>query len=120
NPELLKRPGAADRFLREIRSAARLQHPNVMATYDAIRQGDLLAFAMEYVPGSDLAEIVRDFAAKRMSLPVANACHYARQTALGLQHVHEAGMVHRDVKPSNLMLKRDGNKHTVKLLDFGL
>ena len=120
NKELLKKPGATDRFLREIRSAARLHHPNVMATYAAIQEGDLLAFAMEYVPGDDLADTVRSLAAKGQRMPVAHACHYIRQAALGLQHVHEKGMVHRDIKPSNLVLVRDGSKHTVKILDFGL
>ncbi|MGL6096156.1 MAG: protein kinase domain-containing protein, partial [Fimbriiglobus sp.] len=115
--EFLARPGAADRFLREIRAAARLQHPNIVAAYAAIQAGDLLAFAMEYVPGDDLAKVVRGLA---KPLPVRTACLYARQVALGLQHAHEKGMVHRDIKPSNLMLLRDGAKHTVKVLDFGL
>jgi len=120
NGELLKKPKAKDRFLREIRSAAQLHHPNVTTTYAAVQEGDLLAFVMEYVPGVDLAETISKLTAIGRRLPVATACHYIRQAALGLQHVHDKGMVHRDIKPSNLMLLRDGTKHTVKILDFGL
>ena len=107
---------SADRFVREIQAAARLRHPNVVGAYSAQRLGDLLVFAMEYVPGEDLARVVK----ARGPLPVAHACHYAYQAAQGLQHAHEQGMVHRDIKPSNLILTRDGNRPVVKILDFGL
>jgi serine/threonine protein kinase len=113
---LLEKPGASDRFLQEIRSAAQLMHVNVVRAYSVLRLGDLLVFAMEYVPGDDLAKIVR----KQGALPVAHACFYAAQVALGLQHAHERGMVHRDIKPSNLILSKDGKKPVVKILDFGL
>ena len=113
---LLEKPGASDRFLQEIRSAAQLMHVNVVRAYSVLRLGDLLVFAMEYVPGDDLAKIVR----KQGALPVAHACNYAAQVALGLQHAHEKGMVHRDIKPSNLILSKDGKKPVVKILDFGL
>jgi serine/threonine protein kinase len=113
---LLEKPGASDRFLQEIRSAAQLMHVNVVRAYSVLRLGDLLVFAMEYVPGDDLAKIVR----KQGALPVAHACNYAGQVALGLQHANEKGMVHRDIKPSNLILSKDGKKPVVKILDFGL
>jgi serine/threonine protein kinase/tetratricopeptide (TPR) repeat protein len=107
---------SADRFVREIQAAARLKHPNVVGAYSAQRIGGILVFAMEYVPGEDLAQLVK----ARGPLPIAHACNYAYQAALGLQHAHESGMVHRDIKPSNLILARDGNKPVVKILDFGL
>jgi serine/threonine protein kinase/WD40 repeat protein len=113
---LLEKPGASNRFLQEIRSAAQLMHVNVVPAYSALRLGDLLVFAMEYVPGDDLAKIVR----KQGALPVVAACNYAAQVALGLQHAYEKGMVHRDIKPGNLILSRDGKKPVVKILDFGL
>src|SRR5204863_6804986 len=75
-----------------------------------------LAFAMEYVDGQDLAKLVKG----QGPLPVAYACYCAREAALGLQHAHEKKMVHRDIKPQNLTLARDGAKHLVKVLDFGL
>jgi serine/threonine protein kinase len=116
NPQLLHEPGAAERFLREIQSAARLNHPNIVTAYTALQVGGLLVLAMEYVEGEDLARVVR----ARGPLPLTNACAYACQAAQGLQHAHERGMVHRDVKPQNLILARHGKKHLVKVLDFGL
>jgi serine/threonine protein kinase/TPR repeat protein len=116
NKALLNQPGAVERFLREIRSAAKLNHPNVVAAYSALQLGDLLAFAMEYVEGEDLHALVK----ARGPLPVVNACHYVQQAAIGLQHAFEKGMVHRDIKPQNLILAREGKKHIIKVLDFGL
>lgn len=116
NRALLVAPGAAERFLQEIQSAAQLRHPNVVAAYAALEIGPLLVFAMEYVPGEDLDKVVK----ARGPLPVVNACYYAYQASLGLQHAHEKGMVHRDIKPHNLILTRDGKKAVVKILDFGL
>ena len=108
--------GALDRFLTEIRNAARLHHPNIVTAYSALRVGESLVLAMEYVEGLDLAKIVQT----RGPLPVAHACNYAHQAALGLQHAHEHAMVHRDIKPSNLMLAGLGNRAVIKVLDFGL
>jgi serine/threonine protein kinase len=123
-PEVLKvisrsltdRPEAVERFLQEIRSAARLNHPNIVTAYTALQPGDLLVFAMEYVEGENLSELVK----VRGRLPIVNACYYAQQAAQGLQHAADKGMVHRDIKPSNLMLAREGKKHILKILDFGL
>jgi serine/threonine protein kinase len=114
--DLLDKPGAAERFLREIRSAAKLSHDNVVKAYSSPEVGDLLLFAMEYVEGEDLAKVVKEHG----PLPVPNACFYAHQAAQGLQHAFEHGMVHRDIKPHNLILSRQGKKHVVKILDFGL
>jgi formylglycine-generating enzyme required for sulfatase activity len=113
---LLDQPGAAERFLREIRSAANLSHPNIVTAYSALRVGELLVLAMEYVDGEDLARVVK----ARGPLPMVNACAYAHQVARGLQHACDKGLVHRDIKPQNLILARDGKKHVVKILDFGL
>ena len=71
---------------------------------------------MEYVEGYDLAKMVK----AKGPLPVAHACYFIHQAALGLQHAHEHGMVHRDIKPANLILAREGKKAIVKVLDFGL
>ena len=112
----INRRGMMDRFLTEIRNAARLHHPNVVTAYTALRFGESLVLAMEHVDGLDLSQIVQ----ARGPLPVAHACNYVHQAALGLQHAHESGMVHRDIKPSNLMLARQGNRASIKILDFGL
>src|SRR5208282_1757604 len=113
---LLKHRSVLERFQREIRSAARLQHPNIVNAYSAFRCREGIVFALEYVDGYDLAGVVKD----RGPLPVARACLFVHQAALGLQHAHELGMVHRDIKPANLMVARRGDHTLVKILDFGL
>ncbi len=116
NQDLLTRVGGKERFLREIQSAAKLNHPNVVTAYNAMQVGDLLFFAMEYVEGEDLAQVIK----VRGPLPVVHACYYVQQAALGLQHAWDKQMVHRDIKPQNLILARLGRRHVVKILDFGL
>jgi hypothetical protein len=104
--------GAVERFRREVRAAARLAHQNIVTAHDAEIAGDTHFLVMEYVAGTSLGRLVKD----NGPLPVAAACDYVRQAALGLQHAHERGMVHRDIKPDNLMLAGG----VVKVLDFGL
>jgi WD40 repeat protein/serine/threonine protein kinase len=113
NPALVHRPAAVERFQREVKAAARLTHPNIVTAYDADQAGDIHFLVMEFVEGTSLSQRV----AQHGPLPVVEACRYARQAALGLQHAFEHGMVHRDIKPQNLMLTPDGR---VKILDFGL
>lgn len=112
-PQLLADRLARERFLQEARSAARLNHPNIVTIYDAELSPDGPFLVMECVEGTDLARIVRD----NGPLPVAEACEAVRQAAEGLQDAYESGLVHRDLSPRNLMRTEDG---TVKLLDFGL
>lgn len=111
-PDLLARPAAKMRFLREVRAAARLHHPNIVTAFDAESVDGSCLLVMEYVPGETLAERV-----KAGPLPVVEACRAVRDAARGLAHAHTAGLVHRDVKPHNLIRAADG---TVKVLDFGL
>ena len=110
---LVASTAAVERFHREVQAAARLSHPNIVTAHDAEQAGDLHFLVMEYVEGTDLAEVVR----QRGPLPADQACDYIRQAAAGLQHAHEQGMVHRDIKPHNLMLTAGGK---IKILDFGL
>jgi serine/threonine protein kinase len=107
-------PSSLERFYREARAVAALDHPNIVRAYD-IDQDDKLHFlVMEYVDGASLQEIVK----RSGPLDPVRAAHYIRQSALGLQHAHEsAGLVHRDVKPGNILVDRTG---TVKVLDMGL
>ena len=102
------------RFLREVRALGRLDHPNVVHAYDAGVIGRACYLVMEYVPGPDLAQVI----ASGERLPVGHVCEYARQAALGLHHMHERGLIHRDVKPGNVSLAEGGR--VVKLLDVGL
>jgi serine/threonine protein kinase len=113
---IMERPGVLERFLREIRAVAKLRHSNIVTAYHATRLGDSVVFAMEYVDGLDLSRMVK----VKGPLPVSHACNFVYQASLGLQHAHEEGLVHRDIKPGNLMLARKGNKATIKILDFGL
>jgi serine/threonine protein kinase len=114
--QIMERPEVLDRFLREIRAVAKLRHPNIVTAYSAFRLGESIVFAMEHVDGLDLARLVR----ARGPLPVGHACYFTHQAALGLGHAQEEGMVHRDIKPGNLMLARMGQRAVVKVLDFGL
>jgi serine/threonine protein kinase len=95
-------PESIRRFQREARAAAQLAHPNVVIVYDADQVGSNYFIAMEYIEGTDLSQLVKQSG----PLPVAQACDFIRQAALGLQHAHESGMVHRDIKPSNLLVTR--------------
>jgi hypothetical protein len=113
SPGLMTKPAMVERFQREMRAAARLAHPNIVTAHDADQAGDAHFLVMEFVEGMSLAQYVHE----RSRLPVAEACGYIRQAALGLQHAFERGMVHRDIKPHNLMLTPAGQ---VKILDFGL
>lgn len=109
----LKDPGAIERFNREAVAAANLNHPNIVKAYDIDQDGSLHFLVLEYVDGASLHEIVK----KHGPLDIPRACHYIAQAAQGLQHAHESGWVHRDVKPGNLLLDRAG---TIKILDMGL
>jgi hypothetical protein len=113
NPSLVNKPAMVERFQREVKAAARLTHPNIVTAHDADQAGETHFLVMEYVEGVSLNQHVQ----KHGALPVAEACAYIRQAALGLAHAAERGMVHRDIKPHNLMLTADGQ---VKILDFGL
>jgi WD40 repeat protein len=104
---------ALERFRREVLTAARLSHPNIVAITDAEDAGGTHFLVMEYVQGTDLGRLVQEHG----PLPVDRACEYVRQAAVGLQYAFEQGMVHRDLKPHNLMLTPEGR---VKVLDFGL
>jgi serine/threonine protein kinase len=104
---------AVERFRREVRAAAQLTHPNIVTAYDADQAGDTHFLIMELVEGVSLDRVI----AEQGRLPTDKAADYIRQTAQGLQHAHSRGMVHRDIKPQNLMLTPDGQ---IKILDFGL
>ncbi len=112
--ERINKPETVQRFYQEIQSAARLSHPNIVHAYDAEQVGDAHVFAMEYIEGDDLSRLVKQTG----PLAVPQACEYVRQAAVGLQHIHENGMVHRDIKPANLMRSHQGA--IIKILDMGL
>src|SRR5579871_642343 len=105
---------ALERFYREARAVAALDHPNIVRAYDIDQDENLHFLVMEYVDGSSLQEIVH----RSGPLNPIRSAHYISQAALGLQHAHEvAALVHRDIKPGNIIVDRAG---TVKVLDLGL
>jgi serine/threonine-protein kinase len=112
-PRIASGASSIARFYREMRLIGRLDHPNVVRAFDADQVGDLLYIVMEYVAGRSLEQVL----AERVLLPAAKVVDYMAQAALGLAHAHERGIVHRDVKPSNLLLSDGGQ---VKILDLGL
>lgn len=127
--ELLAHPEAVRQFQQETKTIASLSHPNIVQTLEADCVNGNHFLAMEYIEGTDLAKLVRVSG----PLPVAVACDYIRQAALGLQHAHERCLVHRDIKPANMFLvippgQGDANDPmkaaqigaTIKLLDWGL
>jgi serine/threonine protein kinase len=107
----------ASRFHREARALSRLSHPNVVQVYDFGQEPNgLLYIVMEYVRGVTLARVLRN----RRSLPLADFLFIADGLLAGLSEVHCHDLVHRDLKPLNVMLTTEGNEPRVKLLDFGL
>ena len=113
NQRLLDNPSSLARFHQEVEAAAQLSHPNIVAAHDAEQAGDLHLLVMEYVEGQSLAEVLE----RNGPLSVYHACHFVGQAARGLQHAFTKQMVHRDIKPQNLMLTPE---KVVKVLDFGL
>ncbi|NQV27685.1 MAG: serine/threonine protein kinase [Rhodopirellula sp.] len=111
--QLLSSPEQVKRFQREVRVAATLEHPNIVRSYDADQTGGVHFLVMEYVRGRNLHQIARTSG----PLPLSQAVDCIRQSAVGLQHAHEHGIVHRDIKPGNLLLDDRG---IVKVLDLGL
>src|SRR5580698_5496189 len=104
---------AVERFIREARAVAALDHPNIVRIHDMELTGTIPFMVMEYVDGNSLHQV----ASQSKPFPIERAVHYLSQAAAGLQHAHEHGLIHRDIKPGNLLLDRTG---TVKLLDLGL
>jgi serine/threonine-protein kinase len=136
HPGLLANPEAVARFQREMHVVAQLSHANIVKASDPDLEEDCHFFAMEYVEGTDLGKLVQ----LSGPLAVAQACDYICQAALGLQHAHERGLIHRDIKPTNLFLttpRHDAqafpagggqgaaptmpaNRFVLKILDMGL
>ncbi len=112
-PEFGKDSSHVRRFLQEARSAARVNHENIVGAVDVGETAGRYFFVMEYVPGHTVFKLIR----KQGRIPEKRALDIGRQVARGLRHAHKSGLIHRDVKPKNLMITPEG---TVKICDFGL
>jgi serine/threonine-protein kinase len=111
-PDLACAPDLVDRFLREIRVLASLEHPNIAGFHSAFRVGSQLLLVMEFVDG-----ITLDHKLKEGRLPATQAVNYIMQVLSALEYAHSRDVIHRDVKPANMMLTASG---VVKLMDFGI
>ena len=111
-PDLAGRQELADRFLREIKVLAALDHPNIAALRTALTVDNQLIMIMEYVEGETLAKRL-----ERGPFPAAEATNYIDQALAALSYAHQRGVIHRDIKPSNMMLTPQG---VLKLMDFGI
>lgn len=112
-PEVAQDRVASARFRNEILASYGVSHPNVVRAYEYLRDGDIVAYTMEYVGGGDLAERL----SQPERMPIAEIIRVLSQMAAGVQAIHDAGIVHRDLKPENILLTADGN---VKIGDFGI
>src|SRR5262249_46314099 len=121
-PSKAKLPQLLARFQREARLALRLKHPNVVRAFQMGEANGLHYLVMEYLEGETLDEVLQ----RRGKLPAVEAVPLIYQALLGLEHIHKQGLVHRDLKPGNLMLVRPANGcdttlgGTLKILDIGL
>jgi len=111
--EFAEDPGSVERFRREAQLVQRLDHPNIVRVLDFGAEAGQHYLVMDYIEGKTLAQIIRE----RGPLPVAETLTYAAQICDALQMAHRAGVVHRDIKPQNLMVTPDG---TLKVMDFGV
>lgn len=112
-PSLIASADARLRFQREIESAAKLNHPNIVTAFDADEADGYYFLVLELIEGTDLRQIVKDSG----PLPINQALGYVAQAAQGLGYAHEKGIIHRDIKPSNLLLDK---QERVKVADLGL
>ncbi|MGB9633149.1 MAG: protein kinase domain-containing protein, partial [Chloroflexaceae bacterium] len=106
-------PDFLSRFRHEAQAAAMLTHPNIVDVYDVGQDGDVHYLVMEYVEGTNLKAIIT----REAPLPIARAVDLAVQVALGLHAAHRAGLIHRDIKPQNIIVTPDGRAH---ISDFGV
>lgn len=114
-PEVAQDKIAAARFRNEIFASYGVSHPNVVRAYEYIRDGDLLAYTMEYVGGGDLADKLN--LGKGGGVSISEIVQLLGEICGGLQAIHDAGIVHRDLKPENILITKDGH---VKIADFGI
>jgi serine/threonine protein kinase len=113
HPSLTADPGVTERFRREAQLAARLRHPNIVSIYDIMGRAGLTWYAMEYVPGSNLAQVIQ----RHGNFSLDQTERLLSEALSALEHAHSVGLIHRDLKPENMLIEPDGR---LRITDFGL
>ncbi len=113
HPALTADPGVVERFRREAQLAARLRHPNIVSIYDIMARAGLTWYAMEFVPGSSLAQVIQ----RHGTFSLDQTERLLNEALSALEHAHGLGLVHRDIKPENMLIEPDGR---LRITDFGL
>lgn len=106
-------PEVVERFEREAVTSARLDHPNIVRIHDVDEEGGVPFLVMEYIEGENLESLIR----REAPLPIKGAAWIVREVAAALDHAHKAEVIHRDIKPGNILIASDGR---IKITDFGL
>ncbi len=123
HPHLARQPGFAERFLQEARSAARLDHPGIVKVYEFNQADDLLFIVMEFIPGDNLRQMLQELQSGGKWLTLAETVELTQQLAMALDYAHRQGVLHRDIKPDNVMLKAspsEGLPFRPVITDLGL
>jgi len=123
NLSLAHNPDFQERFLQEARTAARLDHPNIIQVFDFGRDRSFLYIVMKYIAGDNLEKLLRTMRSEDQWLLLSDACELARQIASALDYAHRQGVLHRDIKPANIMFepeKTDGYPYRALVTDLGL
>jgi len=113
HPALTADPGVVERFRREAQLAARLRHPNIVSIYDIMGRAGLSWYTMEYVPGSNLAQVIQ----RHGTFSLDQTERLLNEALSALEHAHSVGLIHRDLKPENMLIEPDGR---LRITDFGL
>jgi len=113
HPALTADPGVLERFRREAQLAARLRHPNIVSIYDIMGRAGLTWYAMEFVPGSSLAQVIQ----RQGTFSIEQTERLLNEALSALEHAHSMGLIHRDLKPENMLIEPDGR---LRITDFGL
>jgi len=113
HPALIADPGVMERFRREAQLAARLRHPNIVSVLDIMGRAGLIWYTMEYVPGSNIAQVVQ----RHGNFTLEQTERLLNEALSALEHAHSVGLIHRDLKPENMLIEPDGR---LRITDFGL
>jgi serine/threonine protein kinase len=123
HPHFARQPNFQERFLQEARTAAHLSHPGIVQIFDFGQQQGILYIVMEFIQGDNLGKMLRDLRAKGSSIPLAEAVHLIEQVSQALDYAHKLGVLHRDIKPDNIMLKQEAGQSALFrpiITDLGL